>query len=94
MINKIKTETTATEKAANLAAQIGIVLMSAATTLGMLEIPDQDKKAIIMPSRPAFAVVNESSDNANPLRRERDETMPHYISYAVSQRTPARSGKR
>jgi hypothetical protein len=37
--------------------------------------------------------VIQNQDQASQLRRERDETIQHYISYSVSQRTPSRSGK-
>ena len=97
MSNKTKNSKNTAEKITDVAKQGGILLMAAAATLGMLELPDRPtSRAIVVPNQPAFAVAtNGIQDQAqsNQLRRERDETVQHYISYSVSQRTPSRSGK-
>jgi hypothetical protein len=83
------------EKLLEIAQQAGLVLMSAAVTLGMLELPSYPDKRVVLPNQPAFATANErgkSNDN-NTLRRESQETEQHYVSYSVAQRTPARSGR-
>lgn len=69
--------------------------MTAAVTLGMLEMPDRSNNRVILPSQPAFAWANENDElnNNNVLRRTNEETEQHYISYSVAQRTPARSGR-
>lgn len=76
-----------------LGQQIGLVLMATAATVGMLELPDHMNAKIALPNQPVFARVTENGENNNPLRREREETAPHFISYSVAQRTPSRSGK-
>lgn len=74
--------------------QFGVVLMAAAVTLGLVEVPNDHEKRALLTSRPVFemATVNSEQGN-NPLRREREESAPHYISYGVNQRTPSRTGK-
>ncbi len=71
------------------------MLMTAAVTLGMLELPDKGASKIVVPSQPAFELAGSNSEDSgnNPLRREREEAGPHYVSYSVNQRTPSRSGK-
>lgn len=94
MPTKTKKVPTKSEKALEIAQQAGLLLMSAAVTLGMLELPSSPDKRIILPNRPAFAWANEKGQsNNNTLRRESEETEQHYISYSVAQRTPARSGR-
>lgn len=95
MPTKTKKQNKQLESLSRTAQQAGIMLMTAAVTLGMLELPDKPNSRVVVPSRPAFAFAeNGSEENVNPVRREREETGPHYISYSVSQRTPSRSGKR
>ena len=67
--------------------------MTAAATVGMLELPEHPNSKIVTPSQPSFAMAIENSEQTNPIRREREETAPHFISYNVTQRTPARSGR-
>lgn len=68
--------------------------MTAAVTLGMLELPEHGSAKIIVPNQPAlaFAYDKEGTEN-NPIRREREDTEQHYVSYSVSQRTPSRHGR-
>jgi hypothetical protein len=80
------------ENLQQVAAQLGIMLMAAATVTGMLELPDRANSRIVLPGQPSFVLATENEELNNPVRREREETGPHYISYSVSQRTPARSG--
>jgi hypothetical protein len=95
MSSKTKTTNSKAAKLYTAAQQGGLLLMSAAVTLGMLELPDRPNNRVILPSQPAFAWANENHDlnNGNTLRRESEESAPHYISYSVAQRTPARSGR-
>ncbi len=69
---------------------IGVTLMSIAALIGLVEVPERPTKAILF--TPAYVFSSESHD-VNPLRREREETSPHYVSYNASQRTPGRMGK-
>lgn len=95
MPNKTKTSTIQ-QRLADVATQSGMLLMATAATIGMLELPEQPDKRVVVPHQPAFAFATENSDNKlqdNSLRREREETGPHYISYSVAQRTPGRTGK-
>jgi hypothetical protein len=97
MSNKTKSTQNINDKLTEAAKQGGIVLMAAAATLGMLELPDHPaSRAVVVPNQPAFAMatnVIQDQGQANQLRRERDEAAPHYLSYSVIQRTPSRSGK-
>ncbi len=90
-----KTKTNTLQDSVGTAAQqLGILLMTAATTLGMFELPEHpDKRIVLGQAKPAFAEVMPTENGGNPLRREREETGPHYISYSVAQRTPGRTGK-
>lgn len=92
---KTKTSITPLDKLARTAQQAGVVLMTAAVTIGMLEVPE-DTKRIVVPNQPAFAFAENDSQANNPIRREREteETAPHYISYSVAQRTHGRAGTR
>ncbi len=94
MVNKNKKTTTITENINAIAMQGGLVLMAAATTLGMVELPEHLNKSIVL-NQPAFAMASNSSEaeQSSPIRRERDETAPHYTSYNIMQRTPGRTGK-
>lgn len=94
MSQKIKNVKTATEQLTQLSQQAGIVLMTAAVTLGMVEMPEHSSKVVI-PNQPSFAVASSGGEHhpGNDMRREREEAGPHYTSYNVAQRTPSRTGK-
>ena len=92
MATKTKTKNTL-DSITEVTQQAGLVLMAAAVTLGMIEVPEHSGK-IIVPNQPAMALAGQQeggSDNA--LRREKEETHPHHVSYGVSQRTPGRTGR-
>jgi hypothetical protein len=95
MPTKTKKVPTKSEKLLELTQQASMILMTAAVTLGMTELPGHPDKRIVLPNQPAFAWANDKgeSNNNNTLRRESQETEQHYISYSVAQRTPARSGR-
>ncbi len=95
MSTKTKKSSKTVHNLTELSRQAGLLLMSAAVTVGMLELPDKGNSRIVVPNQPAFAWANENdaSNNQNVLRRENEETEQHYISYSVAQRTPARSGR-
>jgi hypothetical protein len=90
---KNKKTQTVTDKTLEAAQQAGLLLMSAAVTLGMLEPSDHLGRQVVLPNQPAFALARINDDLNNPLRRESEETAPHYVSYSEGQRTPARSGR-
>jgi hypothetical protein len=77
-----------------VAQQAGLMVMAAAATFGMLEAPADTDKRIVVPNQPVFAFANNEEELNNPIKREQEENSPQYISYSVSQRTPARSGRR
>lgn len=94
MANKTKNKATLNQ-VTDAAKQGGIVLMAAAATLGLVEVPhDPDKRAIV-PNQPTLATAPDFSHptGTDELRREREETHSHSHSYSVSQRTPGRTGK-
>lgn len=70
--------------------QIGLVLMAIATLAGLVDVSNRPRKIVSLV--PSFAVAG-SNQFANPLRREREEAGPHYISYSATQRTPGRTGR-
>lgn len=84
----------ASEAITEAAQRLGLVVMSAALTLSVLELPDEAKR-VILPTQPApvWADAGGQGGDNNPIRREREETAPHYISYSEVQRTPTRSGR-
>lgn len=94
MPTKTKTAPSTLDTLNHLAQQAGLLILSAAVTVGMLELPDRGSR-IVVPNQPAFAWANENEDlnNTNTLRRTNEETEQHYISYSVAQRTPSRSGR-
>ena len=95
MSNKTKTNNPI-DTIQDTATQAGIVLMAAAATLGLMEVPHDPEKRAIVPHQPAFAVVTEAVDptpGGENMRREREEVHPHYHGYSASQRTPGRTGK-
>ncbi len=96
MPNKTKNTKTNMEKLAEVSQQAGLLLMTAAVTIGMVELPEHSNNKVVVPNQPAFAFANNGGETNpnNPLRREREETGPHYISYSINQRTPSRTGKR
>jgi hypothetical protein len=94
MTSKIKAATNISEKSAKIAASLGLVLMSAAALTGIFEFQDHHRNRVVLPMRPVFAFAGQSIPGNNPLRREREEAGPHYISYSVTQRTPSRTGRR
>lgn len=82
------------DQLAELARQTGLLLMTTAVTLGMLELPEHPNSRVVVPGQPAFALAENSEVNPdNPMRREREDTGPHYVSYSVTERTPSRSGR-
>jgi hypothetical protein len=91
-MSKIKNEKTFQDRSLETVQQLGIALMAAATLMGVVEIPEHANR-VNMQAQPAFAFAAEHAENGSTLRREREETGPHYISYDLTQRTPARSGK-
>lgn len=73
-----------------VARQLGFALMTIATVAGLVEMPERPHKAALL--TPAYALSSQSSDSSL-LRREREESGPHYISYSATQRTPGRTGR-
>ncbi|MEK7059943.1 MAG: hypothetical protein AAB971_04280 [Patescibacteria group bacterium] len=97
MSTKTKNKQTSIDKLTYVAQQAGVVIMTAAVTLGMVEMAEQINSKVVIPTQTAFAVETNVPHGGglenSPLRREREETAPHYINYSVTQRTPARSAK-
>jgi hypothetical protein len=94
-MSKTKTNVnTSADQLGDFAQKAGFVLMTVAATIGMFEMPDHPNKRAIVPTQPAFAYAPAAGEeNNNPLRREREEAGPHYVSYSVNQRTPGRTGR-
>ena len=94
MSRKTKNTKTTLSQINTVAQQAGLMLMTAAATVGMLELPDHSAGKIVVPNQPALTFAGENAEvNNNQIRREKEEVEQHYISYSVAQRTPARSGK-
>lgn len=91
---KKKTNTLPIDQLSEIAQQAGVVLMTAAVTLGMLELPEHGNSRIVLPNQPVLATAGENEGSRdNAIRREREETAPHFVSYSEVQRTASRSGK-
>jgi hypothetical protein len=82
-----------TQKLRNLGTQAGVMLMAAATTVGLMDMQEHQSVKVIIPNQPTFAFETENTQLNNPILREREESAPHYVSYEVAQRTPSRHGK-
>lgn len=80
------------EMLTDTARLIGPAVLSAVLMLTMFEASD-DAKRVILPNQSAPVFAGENEDANNPVRREREETAPHFISYSEVQRTAARSGR-
>jgi hypothetical protein len=71
----------------------GMTAMAMAALVSMVDLPGRPEGKLAVVGQPSFAFANFSQSSENPLRREREESAPHFISYSESQRTPSRSGK-
>lgn len=74
------------------AQRAGLVAMSAAMALSVLELSEESKRAVL-PVQPVLVQAGNNHNGDNQVRREREETAPHFISYSEVQRTPGRSGR-
>lgn len=92
MSTKTKKSLNTSQTVAQTAGQLGTLLMAAAVTLGLFESPDHLNSKVVLPNQPSLVYVG-SDNGVNPVRREREETAPHFISYSEVQRTPSRSGR-
>lgn len=93
MSNKTKNNKTL-DQIGNITQTAGLLMMTAAVTLGMVEVPEQHREKAALVQQPAFAEVGNSEHrDDNAMRREREEAGPHYISYNTFQRTASRTGK-
>jgi len=79
------------ENLARLAEQAGILLMTAAAVTGMLELPDHPNNKIIVPGQPSFTLASENDELNNPIRREKEESEPHFAGYSITRRTPSKA---
>jgi hypothetical protein len=77
---------------ATAAQRLGLFVMGTAMVLSTVELSNEAKR-IVLPNQPAPVWVGENEDTNNPIRREREETAPHFISYTEVQRTASRSGR-
>lgn len=97
MANKINIQNDAKQALNNFATSAGLLLMTAAATTLMLEVPEHPDKSAVLTAQPVYSAPGQIAEHGtNPnseMRREREETGPHYISYGNSQRTPSRTGK-
>lgn len=76
----------------SIAQPLGITAMTAAAVVSMLEPTHELAKRMIVPEQVAFAPVEASAEN-NPLRREKEETGAHSVTFGVP-RTQARAGRK
>ncbi len=80
-----------------LLARLGVIVMAAATVLGMTELTERHDIKVLTTMQPAYAFVNGVSHSPtngdNNIRREKDEVGRHAVSYGVTMRTPSRTGK-
>lgn len=76
-----------------VSAAVGLMAMTAAVMASTFELGHKPDTRVVLPNQPALATVDNQNGDNNPIRREREETAPHHISYNETQRTPSRSGK-
>ena len=89
-MSKTKKPHITSERLIAAAQRAGLLVMGTAMALSVLDLSDEAKR-IVLPTQPVLVRAEESSDNQ--MRREREETAPHFISYSEVQRTPSRSGR-
>lgn len=97
MSDKTKTNKNTLEQITDASQQVGLLLMTAAVTLGMVEIPQHPNSKIVLPAEAIYAQVGGAGageENNGTLRREKEEHGPHFVGYSNIQRTHARAGKR
>ncbi len=88
-----------TNKTNHVARNTGLILMTLAATLGMVELPEHPNSKIVLNVQPVFAFATENTaentaiESKSSQRREREEAGPHYVSYSAAQRTPGRTGR-
>lgn len=87
----LKEKITTKDNITEVARQAGLILMTAAATLGMVELPDHLNSKIVVGQPASFMAIEQQGNN--PIRREKEESPQHYISYSIAQRTPGRYGK-
>ncbi|MGC1176950.1 MAG: hypothetical protein WA843_02670, partial [Candidatus Saccharimonadales bacterium] len=63
-----KHQKTTSQKITDIAAQAGTVLMTAAVTLGMLELPDHQNVRIVVPTQASLVVATENAEQGSQLR--------------------------
>ena len=74
---------------AERAQQVGFIMMATAAMLMLVEVAEHRLREVIAPQ---VAHTSQHSEQGNdPMRREREETGPHYTSYGIAQRTPGRA---
>lgn len=78
-----------------VAKNTGLVLMTLAATIGMIELTDHTNSKVVLNSQPVFAFATEhvNTEPQSSQRREREEAGPHFVSYSAAQRTPGRTGR-
>jgi hypothetical protein len=78
------------EKLSDAAQNIGLLAMGTAMAVGFIEIAGHTRA--VVPATASVSPAGEHQQGGDPMRREREETGPHYISYGAMHRTAGRSG--
>lgn len=81
---------------AHVANTAGVLMMTAAATLGMVELPHHPNNKVAVPAQPVYEIVGHGGNFISELgqiRREREETHQHSSVFTVGQRTPGRTGR-
>jgi len=91
MLEKINTNEIKEDLSA-LAQNLGLAAMGAAMAVSFLEVAGHNRA--IVPEVASLDAAGEHQQGSDPLRREREETGPHYISYGAMHRTPGRSSSK
>lgn len=88
-----KTNITTFDQVNATAAHAGLLLMTLATALGVVELPHREATATVSQSANVIKAEMPGEMQGSTQRREREESGPHYVSYSAAQRTPGRTGK-
>lgn len=91
VMSKNKNHKNTFEIVTDTAQRLGLVAMGAAMVLSVLDLSEEARR-VVLPSQPVLVSVGENTGN-DQMRREREETAPHFVSYSEVQRTPSRSGR-
>jgi hypothetical protein len=87
MSKNTKNQNSGSDFFAEIAEKAGMIVMTAAAISGFFELPSHSLIRVALPGQASLSFANLDDELNTPVRREKEEAGPHYVSYSVSQRT-------